>query len=160
MLPASALGVFVSILVPQNLNRDYSERNCRSTSSASVRSQCSANFPFSTRQMSIVLYVKRFPVGGIPRNAWTCVAVWVARATTLDVKISVNLRFLSAALFQWLGNALQHEVRRHVIRRAAAVSGYDDKLSRAGRYNALATKSASLASCLFREANGDRLAVP
>jgi hypothetical protein len=37
-----------------------------------------------------------------------------------------KLRFLSAALFQWLGNAVSHEVRRHVIRRAAQVRGYED----------------------------------
>ena len=36
-----------------------------------------------------------------------------------------KLRFLSAALFQWLGNAVPHEVRRHVIRRAAEVPGYE-----------------------------------
>ena len=37
-----------------------------------------------------------------------------------------KLRFLAASVFQWLGQGLRHEVRRHVIRRAAEVSGYED----------------------------------
>jgi hypothetical protein len=37
-----------------------------------------------------------------------------------------KLRFLAASLFQWSGNALQHEVRRHIVRRAAAVRGFED----------------------------------
>jgi hypothetical protein len=37
-----------------------------------------------------------------------------------------KLRFLAATIFQWLGQALRHEVRRHVIRRAAEVRGYED----------------------------------
>ena len=37
-----------------------------------------------------------------------------------------KLRFLAAAIFQWLGQTLRHEVRRHVIRRAAEVRGYED----------------------------------
>ena len=32
-----------------------------------------------------------------------------------------KLRFLAASVFQWLGQGLRHEVRRHVIRRAAEV---------------------------------------
>ena len=37
-----------------------------------------------------------------------------------------KLRFLSATLFQWLGHTLRHEVRRHVVRRAAEVRGFED----------------------------------
>jgi hypothetical protein len=37
-----------------------------------------------------------------------------------------KLRFLTATLFKWLGTALRHDVRRHMIRRAAEVRGYED----------------------------------
>jgi hypothetical protein len=40
----------------------------------SVRSQCSANLPSCSRQISMVLKVKALPVGGIPRMVY----VWVA----------------------------------------------------------------------------------
>jgi hypothetical protein len=37
-----------------------------------------------------------------------------------------KLRFLSATLFRWLGKAIRQEVRRHIVRRAAEVRGYED----------------------------------
>ena len=45
----------------------YPPRSLLSTSAMSVRSQCSANLPFSMRQISIVLNVKALPVGGMSR---------------------------------------------------------------------------------------------
>jgi hypothetical protein len=44
-----------------------------------------------------------------------------------------KLRFLAATLFQWFGKALRHEVRRHVVRRAAEVRGYEDWAERVRR---------------------------
>jgi hypothetical protein len=37
-----------------------------------------------------------------------------------------KLRFLAATLFKWLGTELRHDVRRHIIRRAAEARGYED----------------------------------
>ncbi len=37
-----------------------------------------------------------------------------------------KMRFLAGTVFQWLHQALRHDIRRHVIRRAAEVPGYED----------------------------------
>ena len=44
-----------------------------------------------------------------------------------------KLRFLAATLFQWFGNVLSHEVRRHIVRRAAEVRGFEDWAERVRR---------------------------
>src|SRR5262245_22319466 len=71
----------------------YSPRNCFCSPWKSTMSQCSANFPFSMRQISMVLKVKRRPVGAMPCIGWVCVAVNVIRATTLSPAMILSSTF-------------------------------------------------------------------
>jgi hypothetical protein len=59
-------------------------RKRTSASAVSVRSQCSANLPSCSRQISMVLKVKALPVGGIPRMVYVWVAEKVLHATSLS----------------------------------------------------------------------------
>jgi hypothetical protein len=61
-----------------------------------------------------------------PGSAPTVIVCEAGMFTRKIRESGAKLRFLTATLFQWLGKAIRHEVRRHVIRRAAEVRGYED----------------------------------
>jgi len=61
--------------------------SCFSMPAKSTRSQCSANFPLSTRQMSMVAKLILLPVGAKPRTVCACVPAYRHRATTLSASM-------------------------------------------------------------------------